>query len=148
MFLLDTNVLSELRKAPHGRCDANVLRWAKELDHGELFISVITILELERGILLKERKDAQQGKRLRAWLEQQVLPGFAGQIIEIDTAIARKCAQLHVPDQAAYHDAILAATAIEHSMPLVTRNIKDFKKMPVELINPWQPVATSCLTSL
>jgi predicted nucleic acid-binding protein len=137
MYLLDTNVVSELRKATSGRANKNVVQWASNEDTETLFISVITVLELEMGILSMERRDQQQGLMLRRWLEDQVLPSFEGRILPIDIAIARKCAELHVPDKRAERDAMIAATAVIHRMRVVTRNVADFGIAGVEVINPW-----------
>lgn len=138
MLLLDTNVISEIRKINSGRADSRFSKWANQQTSSELYISVITVMELEQGILQHERHDAQQGKILRLWLEQQVLPAFDGRILEIDNAVARTCARLHVPDPRSERDALIAATAIVHGMTVVTRNIRDFEATGVALINPWQ----------
>jgi len=137
MYLLDTNVVSELRKSTSGKANLNVVQWASSEDTETLFISVITVLELEMGILSMERRDQQQGLMLRSWLEDQVLPSFEGRILPIDIAIARKCAELHVPDKRAERDAMIAATAVIHRMGVVTRNVADFDLAGVEVINPW-----------
>ena len=138
MYLLDTNVVSELRKAPSGRADAKVVAWAASVAVPMLFISSITILEIEIGILQIERKDPAQGMLLRGWLENNVLPAFDGRIIAFDTPIARRCAGLHVPDRRSDRDAIIAATALVHGMQVVTRNTADFEATGVLLINPWE----------
>lgn len=138
MYLLDTNVVSELRKAPSGRADAKVVAWAASVAVPMLFISSITILEIEIGILQIERKDPAQGMLLRGWLENNVLPAFDGRIIAFDTPIARRCAGLHVPDPRSDRDAIIAATALVHGMQVVTRNTADFEATGVLLINPWE----------
>jgi len=137
MFLLDTNVVSELRKARAGKADPGLVAWAGSVDAGTLFISAITVLELEQGIMLAERRDARQGAVLRCWLEGQVLPEFASRILPIDADVARRCAALHVPDPRSERDALIAATALVHGMAVVTRNIADFEKAGVRLINPW-----------
>lgn len=137
MYVLDTNVISELRKAKTGKLDGNVKKWAESVSTSSLFLSSITILELELGILLKERKDIQQGQLLRTWLNQHVLPTFLNQILDVDTAVAQCCAALPVPDPRPQRDALIAATAIIHSMTLVTRNISDFTSTGVKLLNPW-----------
>jgi len=141
MFLLDTNVVSELRKAAAGKADANVDHWARQAAPGQLFISVITVMELEAGVLLVERRDAAQGAVLRAWLDGRVLPAFEGRVLPIDTAIARRCASLHVPDRKSDRDALIGATALVHSLVVVTRNVADFAAMGVKIINPWSPAA-------
>jgi toxin FitB len=138
MFVLDTNVVSELRKARFGKADANVTIWAESIDATELFVSAITIMELELGVLSIERKDVAQGAMLRSWLEQQVLPEFSGRTLPIDTAVAQRCARLHVPDKRSKRDALIAATALVHGMTVATRNVADFKSTGVTLINPWQ----------
>lgn len=137
MYVLDTNVVSELRKAKSGKADPGVVAWAATLPTSGLYISVITVLELEQGVLLKERSDPAQGLTLRTWLNRQVLPSFHGRVLPIDTAVAQRCAQLHVPDPRAERDALIAATALVHSMTMVTRNVADFKPMGVPLHNPW-----------
>ncbi|POD71974.1 VapC toxin family PIN domain ribonuclease [Pseudomonas syringae group genomosp. 3] len=134
MFLLDTNVVSELRKR---NADANVLRWSRTQMASSLFISSITILELETGILRIERRDPTQGAALRMWLDHHVLKAFAGRILPIDTQVAKRCAQLHVPDPRSECDALIAATALVHGMTVVTRNTAEFKSSGAALLNPW-----------
>lgn len=138
MFLLDTDVISELRKAKTGRADRNVIAWARSVSATGLYLSAISILELEMGVLLVERRDAAQGAILRTWLDGHVLPTFAGRIIAVDTAVARCCASLHVPDRRSDHDAFIAAAALLHGMTVVTRNVADFAPTGVETISPWQ----------
>jgi predicted nucleic acid-binding protein len=137
MYLLDTNVISELRKAKSGKADKNVEAWANSVNVSNLFLSVITILEIETGVLLIERKDAVQGAVLRSWHNAHVLPAFSDRILVVDTAVAQCCAKLHVPDPQSDRDAIIAATAIVHGMTVVTRNVDDFKSSGVEILNPW-----------
>ena len=137
MFLLDTNVVSELRKARAGKADARVSRWAGQVPASEMFLSVVSVLELERGIQLVERRDAAQGGVLRTWLERHVLPAFESRILAIDTAVARRCAGLHVPDPQAERGALIAATALVHGLTVVTRNVSDFAATGVRLFNPW-----------
>ena len=139
MYLLDTNVLSELRKVQSGKADPQVAAWARSVDAAELFISAITVMELELGVLSIERKDAAQGALLRAWLEQRVLPEFATRTLPIDTAVAQRCARLHVPDRRAERNALIAATALVHGMRVATRNLADFAPTGVPLVNPWAP---------
>ena len=138
MFLLDTDVVSELRKARAGRADRNVVEWAHSVSATSLYLSAISILELEIGVMLVERRDATQGAILRAWLDNHVLPAFAGRIIAVDTAVARCCARLHVPDRRSDHDAFIAAAGLLHGMTVVTRNIADFAPTGVETLDPWQ----------
>jgi toxin FitB len=137
MFVLDTNVVSELRKAKAGKADKHVTAWASKVPASSLFVSAITILELETGVLLVERRDAKQGALLRAWLDQSVLPAFSGRVLPVDTAVAQQCAALHVPDPRSERDALIAATAMVHSMTVVTRNVADFAATGVSLLNPW-----------
>ena len=137
MFVLDTNVVSELRKAKSGKADAGVIEWARGVQANALFLSAITLLELESGVLQIERRDASQGALLRTWFDQHVIPGFSGRILAVDTAVALRCARLHVPDPRAERDALIAATALVHGMTVVTRNVEDFAPTGVALINPW-----------
>ncbi len=141
MFILDTNVVSELRKAGQGRADPNVVAWARPLAPGTLYLSAITVLELEIGVLQIERRDQTQGAALRTWLETQVLPAFADRILAIDEAVARRGARLHVPDKRSDRDALIAATGLAHGMTVVTRNLADFEPTGVKLVNPWRSEA-------
>ena len=140
MYLLDTNVISELRKVGDGKADAAVVAWVSGVDAGEMFISALTLMELESGILRAERRDPSQGARLRAWFETQVCPEFEDRTLSIDIAIARRCARLHVPDPKSERDALIAATALEHGLTVVTRNMADFAATGAPLINPWQDI--------
>jgi predicted nucleic acid-binding protein len=137
-YLLDTNVVSELRKVGDGKADPNVTAWISSQDSRDLFMSAITILELERGILSMQRRDAAQGSRLRAWMDSRVRPEFAKRVISIDDAIATRCAHLHIPDRRNEADAIIAATALVHGLAVVTRNIQDFQGTGVVLVDPWR----------
>ncbi|MHC8310026.1 PIN domain-containing protein [Pseudomonas sp. GT1P32] len=134
MFLLDTNVISELRKP---RADANVVAWAKSVIAPRMFISAITLQELEMSVLRMERRDPAQGKVLRTWLKRHVMPAFDGRILPVDAAVALRCASLHAPNRANESDAWIAATALVHGLTVVTRNINDFQFSGVALINPW-----------
>lgn len=138
MYVLDTNVVSELRKFRLGKADKNVAAWTESVDAADLFVSAITIMELELGVLSIERKDASKGALLRSWLEQHVLPEFSGRTLPVDTAVAQRCARLHVPDKRGEGDALIAATALAHGMTVVTRNVADFEPTGVTLINPWE----------
>lgn len=137
MYILDTNVVSELRKAKSGKADANVIRWVASRPSESFFISAISLLELETGVLMMERRDPEQGLRLREWLERQVIPGFDRRILPLDAQVARRCAALHVPDRCADRDAMIAATAFVHDMAVVTRNTADFMPTGIALVNPW-----------
>ncbi|MSV31099.1 MAG: type II toxin-antitoxin system VapC family toxin [Bryobacterales bacterium] len=138
MYLLDTNVVSELRKARSGKADKNVAIWADSVDAADLFLSAITIQELEIGILLVERRDHTQGALLRAWLNNHVLPAFTGRILPVDTAVAKRSAKLHVPDPRPVRDGLIGGTALVHGMTLVTRNVSDFEGTGVLILNPWK----------
>jgi hypothetical protein len=135
MYILDTNVGSELRKAK--KADQNVTKWAQPLPSATLYISVISLLELEIGILLMERRDKEQGAILRAWVNRHVLPTFSGRILAIDTTVAQRCAALHVPNPRSDRDALIAATALVHGLTVATRNVADFEGMGVDVLNPW-----------
>jgi toxin FitB len=135
MYLLDTNVVSELRR--RDRTNPKVAIWADAVAPADLFLSAITVLEIEAGVLMVERRDQAQGVVLRAWLDGKVLPAFAERILPVDTAVAQRCARLHVPDPHAERDALIAATALVHRLTLVTRNVADFQRMGVALLNPW-----------
>ena len=137
MLLLDTNVVSELRKVASGRADPNVVVWNETVDPAETFISSVVLHELEIGVRLVEHNDVAAGKVLRNWLENIVLTAFSGRILPLDEGAAVQAAQWHVPNPKPINDAYIAATAFTRRMTLVTRNIKDFEGMGVALVNPW-----------
>ncbi len=137
MYLLDTNVISELRKAKSGKANAGVIAWANDVSASNLFLSTITILELEIGILQLERRDPPQGAILRSWMNGHVLPAFTDRLLAVDLAVVQCCAKFHVPDPCSDRDAIIAATALVHGLTVVTRNISDFAPTQVSLLNPW-----------
>lgn len=137
MFLLDTNVISELRKAGDGKTDVNVVAWLSSVDATTFYLSAITLMELEHGILLAERRDPMQGARLRAWMDNHILPEFSERTLPVDKAVALRCARLHVPNPCPERDAFIAATALVHGMTVVTRNVADFEPTGVRLLNPW-----------
>ena len=137
MFLLDTNVVSELRKVGDGKADVRVTTWISGQDAASFYISVLTLMELEIGILRMERRDPGQAERLRIWMDRHVLPEFLERTLPVDPTVALKCARLHVPDPRAERDALIAATAIVHGMTVVTGNVADFEATGVGLLNPW-----------
>ncbi len=137
MFLLDTNVISELRKLGDGRADARVVAWVAGRDAASFYISALTLMELEIGILRIERRDAEQGERLRTWMDRYVLPEFLERTLSVDSAVALKCARLHVPDPRAERDALIAATAMVHGMTVVTGNVADFEVTGAAVVDPW-----------
>jgi hypothetical protein len=137
MFLLDTNVISELRKAGDGKADTNVVTWLSSVDATTCYLSAITLIEIELGILRIERRDPAQGARLRAWMDQHILPEFADRTLPVDTAVVLRCAPLHVPDPRPERDVFIAGTALAHGMTVVTRNVADFAPTGVPLLNPW-----------
>lgn len=139
LYLLDTNVVSELRKAGDGRADDRVTDWLAREDATRFFLSVVTVMELDIGVGRIERRDPAQGARLREWIDGRVLPAFADRILPIDLPVALRCARLHVPDPRAERDVLIAATALVCGMTVVTRNVEDFRATGVPLVNPWLP---------
>jgi predicted nucleic acid-binding protein len=137
MYLLDTNVVSELRKSADGRINKGVQSWAEAIFPELMFISAITVLELEIGVLQIERRDKKQGAVLRRWLNQNVLPAFSDRVLPVDLAVAQRCASLHVPNPKSERDAMIAASAIESRMTIVTRNVSDFSQSGVKVFDPW-----------
>ena len=141
MFLLDTNVVSELRKVGSGRESKNVVMWANSVSAGDLYLSVVTVLELEQGILLLARKDPVAAAILRKWMGAHVLPSFNARILPVDASVALKCAALHVPHPRAERDCLISATALVHGMTVVTRTVDDFKNTGATVLNPWEYAA-------
>ena len=137
MFLLDTNVISELRRPD--KADRTVVAWAGAIPAASVFPSAISLLEIELAALLVARRDAAQGAVLRSWIDDQLLPRFEARILAVDTAVAQRCARLHVPDPRAERDALIAATAMVHGLTVVTRNVAGFEPTGVALLNPWLP---------
>ena len=136
-YLLDTNVISELRK-PAGRAHEGVRRWTAEQSPSGLYLSSITVLEIELGIRRLARRDEGRAARLLTWLEDDVLDVFAGRVLPVDVAVARQAADLHVPDPRPERDALIAATAIVHGLTVVTRNVRDFADSRVKVLDPWE----------
>lgn len=138
MFVLDTNVVSELRKAATGRANNGVTDWANSVPATLMFMSVISLHELEHGVLLAERSDPTKGAILRSWLDTSVNPAFADRLLPVTADIARQSAALHVPDPAPFRDALIAATALHHDMTVITRNTSDFNRFTnLTATNPW-----------
>ena len=136
MYLLATNVVSELRKGKPSR-NEHVLAWASGQDAATLYLSAATVFELEVGVRTMERKDVDQGRRVRSWWTQ-VQVEFAGRLLPFSDSTAMVCAPLHVPDKRPYRDSMIAATALEHGFILVTRNVADFQVHGLKLVNPWE----------
>lgn len=134
MFLIDTNVHSELRRAD--RANPGVLQWARRQRFVDLYLSAITIMEIEAGVLRLERRDRAQALIFRHWVER-TLVNFAERILPVDTVVALRCAPLHVPDRKPDRDAYIAATALVHDLTVVTRNTRDFEGTGARLFNPW-----------
>jgi len=141
MYLLDSNIISEFRKVPAGRANPGVVAWAQSIPPESLFISVITLMELEKGVQLKTRQDPAAGGVLRRWLAERVLPSFQGRVLAVDEAVALENAGYHIPDPRPLADSLIAATAKVHGLCVVTRNVKDFEsfrqKQGVQVFNPW-----------
>jgi predicted nucleic acid-binding protein len=137
-FLVDTNVVSEFRKLQSGRADARVSRWAEATPADVLWISVISLGELELGVRLMERRDAAQGRMLRDWLEGTVVPGFADRILPVDADVARVAAAWSVPDPAPLADSLIGATASMAGLTVATRNVSHFERFAgLQTVNPW-----------
>ena len=135
MYVLDTNVISELRQGKSNP-SAAVRAWASDKPAHQLFLSAISILELEKGVMALERRTPPQGSALRIWLNG-VKAGFAGRILPFTENTATLCAALHVPDPKSERDAMIAATALEHRMTVVTRNTADFAGTGIALVDPF-----------
>lgn len=138
MFLLDTNVISELRRSRAGKANAGVTRWARDVPSALMYTSVISLHELEHGVLLGERSDPKKGAVLREWLENSVVPAFSERIVPVDASIVVRAASLHVPDPAPFRDALIGATALVHRLSVITRNVGDFERFDdLDVVNPW-----------
>lgn len=135
MYLLDTVTVSETRRKT--AYNLAVFDWLATVKADELFINTVVLMELERGVLAKERKDKAQGKVLRTWLDGTIKPAFEHRMLLIDKRTAEICASLHVPNKTPENDAWIIASALQHNLTLVTRNISDMNHTPVTLINPF-----------
>lgn len=138
MFLLDTNVVSELRKVESGRADPRVVAWAASVPASSMYLSALSLFELERGVRRMERSDRATGQILRVWLDGHVLPAFHRRILPVTDDVARRAATFHVPDRAPFSDALIGATATVHGLTVVTRNLADFERLEgVRVLDPW-----------
>lgn len=137
MYLIDTNVIGEGRRH---RAEPRVREWLNSKPTASLFTSVIVAAEIESGVLAMERRDPAQGAVLRHWMAEQFLPAFADRILPVDLAVALKMAEFHVPDPAPQHDALIGATAAVHGLTVVTRNVRDFERFGIPIVNPWEVV--------
>lgn len=135
MYLLDTNVLSALRRPD--KAPATLLAWASALPPETTCLSVVTLMELEHGILSLARRDAAQAALLRQWLEGSILPAFQGRVLDVDEQVARAAARLMVSAPMPINDVLIAATARVHGLVVATRNVRDFERLDVALLDPW-----------
>lgn len=138
MYLLDTNIVSELRKLETGKIHPQVYRWIKSNGFTHTYISAVTLAEIQTGILSLARKDKAQAASLDNWFTNRLLPAYRTKTLPVDTKVALIYAQLNVPNKRPINDAYIAATAIAHKLKLVTRNIQDFQGMPIILENPFE----------
>jgi toxin FitB len=132
-----TNFLSINHRRPH-RTNPRVAAWAHSVPPSDMFLPSISLLELETGALLLTRRDGSRGRLIQQWIEDRVLTAFTERILAVDTAVARRCALLHVPDPRPYRGSLIAATALVHHLIVVTRNRADFEPMAVTVLNPWE----------
>ena len=137
-YLLDTNVLSEYRKVEKGTANPNFVKWQQHILLHQLYLSSITVMEINIGILRLARKDKKQAFILKNWFENKVLPNFKQQIFSFDLTTAIICSELHIPDPRPERDTMIASTALQHNLVLVTRNVKDFNIPNLSIINPFE----------
>ena len=138
MYLLDTNIISELKKLDSGKIHPQVQRWAYSINLMQTKISVVSITEIRTGILSLARKDQAQAASLDNWFTNRLLPAYRTRTLSVDTEVALICAQLHIPTKRPINDAYIAATAIAHNLTLVTCNVRDFQGLPLMLENPFE----------
>jgi PIN family toxin-antitoxin system, toxin component len=138
MYLLNTNIISELKKLDSGKIHPQVQRWAYSINLMQTKISVVSITEIRTGILSLARKDQAQAASLDNWFTNRLLPAYRTRTLSVDTEVALICAQLHIPTKRPINDAYIAATAIAHNLTLVTRNVRDFQGLPLILENPFE----------
>ena len=138
MYLLDTNIISELKKLDSGKIHPQVQRWAYSINLMQTKISVVSIIEIRTGILSLARKDQAQAASLDNGFTNRLLPAYRTRTLSVDTEVALICAQLHIPAKRPINDAYIAATAIAHNLTLVTRNVRDFQGLPLILENPFE----------
>ena len=137
MYLLDTDVVSELRRAASGKAYPKVVAWAASIPTELLFISALTVFGLEYGGRLKENSDPAQGSVLRLWHDTQALPAFKDRTLPVDAAVAWRCAPMHAPNPCKERDSFIAATAMVRGMTVVTCDLTDFAPTGAALFNPW-----------
>ena len=138
MYLLNTNIISELQKLDSGKIHPQVQRWAYSINLMQTKISVVSITEIRTGILSLARKDQAQAASLDNWFTNRLLPAYRTRTLSVDTEVALICAQLHIPAKRPINDAYIAATAIAHNLTPVTRNVRDFQGLPLMLENPFE----------
>jgi len=136
MYLVDTNVLSALRR--RDKADPRFAAWVSTTRPEDMHLSTLSLFEVRVGALRVARRDPRQGQDLNRWIDHFVLQAFAGRILSIDADIALRCAALHIPDPRPVIDSLIAATALEHGLTVVTRNVADFRPLGVPVLNPWQ----------
>ena len=138
MYLLDTNIISELKKLDSGKIHPQVQRWAYSINLMQTKVSVVSIIEIRTGILSLARKGQAQAASFDNWFTNRLLPAYRTRTLSVDTEVALICAQLHIPTKRPINDAYIAATAIAHNLTPVTRNMRDFQGLPLMLENPFE----------
>ena len=137
MYLLDTNVISETRKIKSGKVNQGVLRWLNDKPTALLYTCEIVMMEIQRGILLIQRKDPVQAEYLQRWFDKTIIPRFENRVLTINKRATQLCASFHVPNPRHENDTWIASIAKANELILVTRNIKDFQDLPIKVINPF-----------